>query len=748
MHRHPALLERGHGADQLGFAGVPPLGAVRHAGAGQQHEAPGADVGESLRHPQAENAGAAGDQIRATRRALHRCAGPAPGERQPGRPGRRRRASPQPDDRAATRVRRRAVSRRPRRARRRRPWDARRRRLWPDPTAARAPHCRPRGPAAVSTHIRAFAPRSSRCRSVRITTVDRLLRASRGTRGSTSTTASRSELRVGRRDLGRVGVDRVRHVGRGEVAGHELRVFRRHRRRRTPRDGRSSSRHGTACHVDVVQHPRKVAACRVFEFLERHSGERCADRARLLGDQHVGGGGAGPASDMQDGHRGRAAVHLHTLDPRGHPQPRRTVEDRGGRRRRGIQQRRPRVGLRPVAVGGDPREQLAVAAVQFEDLPTESHCGHTECRQGVHDVVRRQGFGAARLRAADSSSTWPRRSSMSSSAAATALLWVSQPPSSAGSSSSTNRVDRVSPRSCSTTWTSRARLGATGVRSRTSTRSVPDRVGAGVQIGDGSQERIQNHCSRDDFGVLHGMVPGVRPVARGPAGSATWWTRQLRSRPSARRAACGCRRRARRGRRAEVSACARSADAATASPAGRRPRARVRRCRGRRARRCSAGRPPRWPPTAAPDGRGAAPERPRARRSPRASTSRRSNARPPGCADTSRNSRWPSSAAAVDRLGEAHPVTQIGHPVVLVAGCRRARIGQCRCVQRNLGGTRWWQLRGESAEFSGERVHRRAVKRHVGVDPAHHHAFVGPDLADLARRRRRCRTPRSIRVRR
>jgi len=78
--------------------------------------------------------------------------------------------------------------------------------------------------------------------------------------------------------------------------------------------------------------------------------------------------------------------------------------------------------------------------------------------------------------AADSSTTWPRRSSMSSSAAATALLWVSHPPSSVGSSSSTSRVASVRPRSCSTTCTSRARLGATGVRRRTSTRSVPDRA--------------------------------------------------------------------------------------------------------------------------------------------------------------------------------------------------------------------------------------------------------------------------------
>ena len=101
-----------------------------------------------------------------------------------------------------------------------------------------------------------------------------------------------------------------------------------------------------------------------------------------------------------------------------------------------------------------------------------------------------------------------------------------------------------------------------------------------------------------------------------------------------------------------------------------------------------------------------------------------------GCADTSRNSRWPSSAAARHRLREAHPITQIGHPVVLVARRGRARISQCRCIQRNLGGTRRRQRAGESAEFSGQRVHRRAVKRHVGVDPADHHAFVGPDLAD------------------
>ena len=85
-----------------------------------------------------------------------------------------------------------------------------------------------------------------------------------------------------------------------------------------------------------------------------------------------------------------------------------------------------------------------------------------------------------------------------------------------------------------------------------------------------------------------------------------------------------------------------------------------------------------------------------------------------------------------NRLGESDPVAQVGDPVVLIPRCRRAGIRQCRCIQGNLGWASRWKLRGQSTEFPGERVHRRTVKCHVGIDPAHHHAFVRPDLRDLS----------------
>ena len=134
------------------------------------------------------------------------------------------------------------------------------------------------------------------------------------------------QFRVGRLDLGRFGIGRMRHIGRVEVAGHEasgvgVTADDEYRGRPvgvSPWD--RMPRH-------VMQHPRKVAACGVFEFLERHSGQRRADCARLLRDQHVGGRGPGAASNLQDGHRGRAAVHLHPFDAGGHPQSRWAVED-------------------------------------------------------------------------------------------------------------------------------------------------------------------------------------------------------------------------------------------------------------------------------------------------------------------------------------------------------------------------------------------------------------------------------------
>ena len=127
------------------------------------------------------------------------------------------------------------------------------------------------------------------------------------------------------------------------------------------------------------------------------------------------------------------------------------------------------------------------------------------------------------------------------------------------------------------------------------------------------------------------------------------------------------RRRAHRDRPAAASACARSAGAATACRAGRRPTARstLVAVGDGRAVAVQTWRP-RWRRRAIRAGRVAAAERRRARRCPACSSVSTIECDTTGCAETSRNSRWPSSAAARDRLGEAHPAAQVGHPVVVV----------------------------------------------------------------------------------
>ena len=217
------------------------------------------------------------------------------------------------------------------------------------------------------------------------------------------------------------------------------------------------------------------------------------------------------------------------------------------------------------AVGRDPREQLAVAAAQIRGSPNRIPLRRRpSVGQGVHDVVRRQRSRCSAASRRTRRAPAPRRSSMSSSAAATALLCVSQPPSSAESSSS-DQPGRQGQRRGPAAPPAHRGPGSAPRASAAGRRRGRCQIGrSGCSDGDGAQERIQNHCGRDDFGALHGMVTRVGPVVRSRRGLPHRSRRQLRSRPSGRRAGCDCRRHAHRGRREEGSACARNADAATA----------------------------------------------------------------------------------------------------------------------------------------------------------------------------------------
>ena len=94
------------------------------------------------------------------------------------------------------------------------------------------------------------------------------------------------------------------------------------------------------------------------------------------------------------------------------------------------------------------------------------------------------------------------------------------------------------------------------------------------------------------------------------------------------------------------------------------------------------------------------------------------------------------------RLGEPNPAPQIGRPVVGAARRARPVVSQGCRVQRNLRGTRRRQVTDPPRQLAGQRVHRRTVKGHVGVDPAHHHASGRPrchhlvDSVDGARHHR------------
>ena len=80
----------------------------------------------------------------------------------------------------------------------------------------------------------------------------------------------------------------------------------------------------------------------------------------------------------------------------------------------------------------------------------------------------------------------------------------------------------------------------------------------------------------------------------------------------------------------------------------------------------------------------------------------------------------------LDCLGKPNPAPQIGRPVVGATRRARPAIGQCGRVQRNLRGTRRRQATDQPSQLTGQRVHRRTVEGHVGVDPAHHHACGRP----------------------
>ncbi len=79
-----------------------------------------------------------------------------------------------------------------------------------------------------------------------------------------------------------------------------------------------------------------------------------------------------------------------------------------------------------------------------------------------------------------------------------------------------------------------------------------------------------------------------------------------------------------------------------------------------------------------------------------------------------------------DGFGEAHPPAQVGDPVVGIARGERAWICQSGRVQRHHRRPRWRQPAGQTRQVTGERVHRRTVERHVGVDAANLDTVSGP----------------------
>ena len=271
-----------------------------------------------------------------------------------------------------------------------------------------------------------------------------------------------------------------------------------------------------------------------------------------------------------------------------------------------------------------------VTAAQIEDLPTESHRGHSERRQGVHDVVRRQGFGAPRLRGGlvehlpqqilDVVVGRCDRAAVGQPAAVIGRVVVVHQPGRQGEAAvlqdhlhvagPARRHGRPQPDVDEVG----ARCGRSGCSdSATAPRNVFKITAAGtISVfctgwfpGYGRLLRSRRVChmrGRDSSGHVHPAAEQgvtVDVVHTATAG--------------------------RRCRRAPEAPMLPLRDGQVVGP-GRG----CARCRGRRARRGSTASPPRWPPTATPGGRGEAPERPRARRSPRGSTSRRSNARPPG----------------------------------------------------------------------------------------------------------------------
>ena len=340
VHGHPALLERLDGADQLGLPRVAPAGPLGHAGPGQQHQPSRADVGQPLRHPQAEHARAAGDQVRAARRALHRRARAAaargPGAPRLAVPSRR----PPPADRAATRVRRRAAARRPRRARRPTSRDARRRRPWPTPTAVRGPRWRLRAPAGS-------APTSAPSRPGR---ADAAACASRGRPTSAASRAGAAAPAPPRRGPVRPrsrrcpSGRRMPHTAPRRPRGRGSRTprFRRRRRRASPlTDGHvratAPACHATWCSIRERSLPAGFSSS--SNAIPVSEARTEPDSSAITTSVVVVPGRRRTCSSAT---AGGAPCTCHPFDAGGHPQPRRAVEHRRGRRRRRVEQRCPR----------------------------------------------------------------------------------------------------------------------------------------------------------------------------------------------------------------------------------------------------------------------------------------------------------------------------------------------------------------------------------------------------------------------